>query len=246
MHDLRRLKEIQSIERKIAAKHEMLPGYEAWIAGLLEAEREKGDVDKGEILPTIMIWCIDTGDFERALELARYVLRNEVPLPARYDRQAPCLIAEEISEAALKLLNEGQAFSIDVLEQLDELTADEDMPDEVKAKLMKAIGFEYLRQADAADSGGEGEDRLNFLRAAALAPLRRAQQLHDRCGAKTAIKRLEKLLKAAAATPPASPPPAAEAGAANDNTPPADETGDDNASADGRPGETESPDNTGS
>ena len=36
-HDLRRLKEIASIERKVDAKREMLPTYFPWIEGLLQA-----------------------------------------------------------------------------------------------------------------------------------------------------------------------------------------------------------------
>ena len=36
-HDLRRWKEIASIERKVDAKREMLPTYFPWIEGLLQA-----------------------------------------------------------------------------------------------------------------------------------------------------------------------------------------------------------------
>lgn len=200
-HDLRRLKEIQSIERKIAAKREMIPHYLAWIGGLLDAAKT-GEVDRGEILPTVMVWSIDTGDYAFALELAEYVLVHDVPLPARYERQAACLVTEEIAEGALKALARGEAFPIAVLEELDALTRDFDMPDEVRAKLEKAIGLEFNRQADAADAEAGADPRP--LQDAALARFRRAQDLHERAGVKDRIKRLEKVTSA--------PPPAASEG----------------------------------
>ena len=69
-HDLRRLKEIKSIKAKILAKVEMLPEYRAWCDGLLTAAHDAGAGVAEEVLPTIMVWCIDTGDWTRALELA--------------------------------------------------------------------------------------------------------------------------------------------------------------------------------
>ncbi|MDR6128033.1 phage terminase small subunit [Sphingomonas sp. SORGH_AS_0438] len=200
-HDLRRLKDIQSIQGKIAAKREMLPEYRAWCDGLLAAARDANAGVAEEVLPTIMVWCIDTGDWPRALELARYVLRYDVPLPGRYVRAAPSLIAEEIATAALKIQTAGEAFPIDVLEEVELLVAGIDMHDEIRAKLMKAIGTEYARGADAA-TGPE----ISRQQMAGLAALRKAQDLHDRAGCRQAIQRLEKALAASAALAATSEP----------------------------------------
>lgn len=194
-HDLRRLKEIQSVEAKIAAKREMIGEYAAWVGGLLElGQRESVGVAE-DVLPTIMVWGIDTGDWSYALRLAEHVLRHDIPLPGRYQRTAPALLVEEVAEAALKLQAKGEAFPLDVLEQVEALTAEADMHDEIRAKLMKAMGTELARVADATKPGTPA-----FVAAAerALVPLRRAQDLHGRAGAKMTIQRLQKAIAAAA------------------------------------------------
>lgn len=189
-HDLRRLKSFKSLERRIDIKRELLPAYAAWIEGILAAEAD-GAVDRGEILPTIMIWRIDAGDFEGAMPLAHYVVRNDVPLPPRYDRTAPAFIVEQISEGALIAIEAGIGCDVSLLEELDELTADCDMHDQIRAKLMKAIGLEYDRRAGEA---GDGIDQrpAGELRDAGLDRLRRAHALHDRVGVKKRIEALER------------------------------------------------------
>lgn len=190
--DLRRLKEIQSIERKIAAKREMLPEYDAWVSGLLEAAAETGAAPADEILPTIMVWRIDTGDYHGALKLAEYVLRYHVELPGRYERSAATLIVEEIAEAAIKVLAKGDDFEIDVLTDLEVLAEGEDIFDEVRAKLHKAIGLCLARRAA---NPALPQDAITA-RHAALANLTRARELDDRCGVKTEITKIEKAIRA--------------------------------------------------
>lgn len=186
-HDLRRLRDIQSIEKKIEAKREMLPHYAAWVDGLVAA----GTGLEEDVLPTVMIWRIDTGDFAGAMVLVEHVLAHNVPLPARYERSAPALIVEEIATAALKAQQAGESFPVQTLARVDALTAQADMHDEIRAKLKKAIGVEQMRTAE-----DEAAEPLARAAAAALAleTLRRAQQLNERVGVKDRIKRLEKML----------------------------------------------------
>lgn len=197
-HDLRRLHEIRSVEAKIAAKRDMLPEYRAWCDGELEAGRMTvgNKLAAGaapDVLPTVMIWSIDIGDWPRALELAAHVLRFDVALPSRYKRDAASLVVEEIAEAALKLQGKGERFPLDVLEQVEELTAGADMHDEIRAKLMKAIGVELDAAARAAAEGGDDAAALALL-CRALPALQRASDLHSRVGAKTIIRSVEKAL----------------------------------------------------
>jgi hypothetical protein len=207
-HDLRRLKNIKAIDRKIAAKREMLPEYFAWVDGVLEAGRmtngrELGSTGADEVLPTVMVWSIDTGDWMRALALASHVLRFSVPLPARYERDAATLVLEDIAEVALKVQMQGGSFPLWVLEAVEELTADIDMHDQPRAKLLKAIGAELARAAGDAEP-----DKARPLITSALDRLGRAQALHDRVGVKTQIKGLEKALAAL----PAPSEPTGDAG----------------------------------
>lgn len=203
-HDLRRLKEVASIERRAEIKRdELLPEYATWIEGILTAAEDSDHAVTGEVLPVVMIWRIDAGDYAGALPLAEYVLRHDIPLPARYARSAPALIAEDIAEAALKAQAADKPFPLEILERVDELTGHADMHDEIRAKLMKAIGVEILRQSDTLDAAGP---EYRAMAERALHPLRRAQELHDRSGVKGHVKRLEKALAVTAPVFPPAPP----------------------------------------
>lgn len=198
-HDLRRLKEIKAISLKVDAKKQMLPEYRDWIVGLLAADAGVGGGTSAEVAPTIMVWMIDIGEYDDALVIGEFLLRHNVPLPSRYQRDLPTLIVEEIAEAALKAQAADQPFALDVLEKLESLTEDVDMHDQVKAKLVKALGVEMLRRAEDLEVGEASRAALNQ----AVYYLRGAQTLHDRIGVKDKIKRADKLIAAnLAASPP--------------------------------------------
>lgn len=174
--DRRRLKSVQSIERKKAVKAEVLPEYADYVAGALEGGRGAQD----DVLTTVMVWRVDVGDYAGALAIAVYALQHNLTLPDQYDRTLATVIAEEFAEAALVSLKAEEKFDADQLHQVATLTEKHDMPDQARAKLYKAIGY-----AVQADPG------------AALPYLRRALALHDRVGVKNDIDRLEKAVKAA-------------------------------------------------
>ncbi|MFS0849631.1 phage terminase small subunit [Novosphingobium panipatense] len=67
--DLNALRNIQSTERKIAAKREMIQKYRPWVEGAADAAAGAQD----EIVSTIMVWAIDIQDWPLALKLAEYV-----------------------------------------------------------------------------------------------------------------------------------------------------------------------------
>ena len=194
-HDLRRLKEIKSVAHKVDAKRTMLPEYRDWLDGLVSADAGIGTGVAAEIAPTMMVWMIDIGLFAEAANLAEFLLRHKAPMPARYNRDAATVLVEEIADAALKALGAGGGFDVAVLEKIDDMTADLDMHDEVRAKLCKALGIAAL----AAEEAAEMTERSGLSIAYALASLRRAQALNDRVGVKDKIKRAEKLLAAHAA-----------------------------------------------
>ncbi|MCV6589342.1 MAG: phage terminase small subunit [Marinobacterium sp.] len=170
----RQLKAIQSIQGKCQLKAQLLPEYEPYIEGVLEAD--SGSTD--DVLTTVMIWRIDAGDWDGALQLATYTLKHQLTLPDRYQRTTACLITEEIAEAALKADAEN-AVPIAILQQLATLTEGEDMPDEVRAKLHKAIGLTLMET--------EPQQALNSLKL--------ALNYHDRVGVKKEIERIERQLK---------------------------------------------------
>jgi hypothetical protein len=190
--DLRRLREIQSREKKIELKAELLPAYGPWVDGVLAA----GTAAQDDILLHVMIWRIDTGDYAGAMPLIRHVVAHKLDLPERFDRTAPTMIAEEIAEAALAAHGQGEPFDLAVLEEVAEIVADEDIFDVVRAKLHKAIGLQLQRVAEATEATADGpagaraaaftRARANFVRALAL---------DANAGVKKRIESIERELK---------------------------------------------------
>lgn len=191
--DRRRLKEIQSTKGKIEAKREMLPEYQAWIEGWLKSVDETGVASPDEIVATLMVWRIDTGDYAGALELAEPIIAHKLAMPERYKRAPAALVAEEIAEAALTILGKGEAFDLSILQQTEALTADADMHDEIKAKLLKAIGLEFARRADLEADPAEKA----VLQTNARTALAQALHFNARVGVKKDIDKLDRALRAA-------------------------------------------------
>jgi hypothetical protein len=190
--DRRRLKELQSIARKVDVKREVLPEYGAYVDGALEGGRGAQD----DVLTTIMIWRIDVGDYAGALTIARYALKHKMTLPEHYERTLPAAVAEEFAEAALATLRQGETFDVPSLVEVSELTAAADMHDPIRAKLYKAIGIAQMKAEELDVDRGEP---MNYQRVlAAHEALRRALELDARSGVKQNIARLESTLSDAA------------------------------------------------
>lgn len=179
--DKRDLKSIQSIDKKVKLKRERLPEYSAWIEGRLMAETLAQD----DVLGTIMIWRIDTGDIAGALEIAEPMLANDIKLPEHYQRDLATVVVEEIADRAGTA--DGNVTTSDLL-RVASLTDGRDMPDEVSSKLHKALGLSLREQSPAQ----------------ALEHLQRALQLNARATVKTEIGKLEKQLAASAKASPAN------------------------------------------
>ena len=175
--DRRRLKDVQSMERKAEVKRELLPEYQPWVEGVLQGRLGVQD----DVLMTVMVWRIDAGDYAGALEIARYAIEHKLSMPDQYKRTTACLIAEEMADAALKAHDAGAVLVVEPLQETAEITAGEDMPDEVRAKLFKAIGY--------AMSGNKS------MLGSALEFMKRALGLHDKVGVKKDIEKLERELK---------------------------------------------------
>ena len=188
--DLATLRGIQSVERKIEAKAGMIGRYRAWLAGALASEPPVQD----DIVGTMLIWSIDVGDWDLALQLGEHMLAANLGLPERYKRSPAVTLAEEVADSALRV---AAAVPRAVLEQTLALTAAHDMPDQVRAKLHKAIGLAFQAEADAFDPEAESQ-RAGGKRAlvdAALGHLTRALELDQNAGVKKAIERLNSELK---------------------------------------------------
>lgn len=125
------------------------------------------------------------------------MLKHNLQMPDRFSRTVGCVLAEEIAEAALSAQKTGQPFDAAVLADTAALTAEQDMPDEVRAKLHLALARACL--AGMADE--TPADQAQPIVAAAVADLQRAIALHGSCGGKKDLERAERLLKKFSAEP---------------------------------------------
>lgn len=195
LHDnLRSLSDIQSIEGRNPVKLEMAETFRAWVDGALSAG-QAGTAVQDEIVATMMIWAIDYRDFDRALDIGEHVLKFGIALPERYQRTPACLLAEEIATAVLA---EPELATLQQIVRLGQITGEHDMPDQARAKLLKATGRAFAKAADdfdaEADSAAAGGKPA--LIHAALDALKRALQLNKSIGVKKDIERLERLVTA--------------------------------------------------
>lgn len=178
--DRRRLKDIQSIERKIEVKREILPEYENWINGVLDAGRGGQD----DVLVTAMVWHLDVGSFDEALRIGHYVLQHALVLPDQYQRNVATVLVDEVSDTALAQQKAGKSFPLQVLLEIERLTASHDMHDEARAKLHKALG------AALYDRGDLREAHRHYTR---------ALELNDKIGVKRLLTEIDAALAKASA-----------------------------------------------
>jgi len=191
--DRARLKNIQSTEAKCLLKAELLPAYAPYLEGVLTEGIGAAD----EVVTTAMLWHIDAGNYVEAMRLAEYVLRHNLPMPDRFERTTGTVVAEEVADAALNALRSGAEFDAAILEQACVLTNDQDMPDQVRAKLLLSRARWIMRDLAKAEEAAAGKPSHNAVELTTLAveTLRRAIQLHDGCGGKTDLSKAESQLK---------------------------------------------------
>ncbi|MDC8757516.1 phage terminase small subunit [Janthinobacterium fluminis] len=192
--DRRRLKSIQSVERKIEVKATLLPDYAQWIDGVLAGGKGAQD----DVFATLLVWHIDTGEYDRALTIAAYAMEHKFTLPEGYSRDIPTMLLDEFAEGYLQgKLNADPQHAVTVLGVVEKMTASSDAPDQARAKLHKAIGLAMVAVLDLADDTDIAPALLE-LADNAMANLKRARALSEASGVKKEIERLERRIKRAA------------------------------------------------
>ncbi|MBD2806420.1 phage terminase small subunit [Xenorhabdus szentirmaii] len=200
--DQARLSDLQGTERKIDYKRHVIASYDGWVDGVLTADTGQAD----EVLTHAMIWQMDIGNYDRALDLAEYVIRHNLPLPDRYKRTVGPLLVDEICDKALTIFAADsdtlEPLPLAILERLAELVEPVDMPNQVKAKLFKTLAYTLRRSEQRSD-----KERALFL-------MQQALILFANIGVKKDIETLTRELKKAEGsssddTPPQNSKPAA-------------------------------------
>ncbi len=178
--DMNRLKGIQRKETKAEEKQKLLPDYQGWIDGTLAADSGQAD----EVLTRVMLWHIDAGNIAEALRIGEYVIRHQLAMPDLFQRTAAVTLIDEICDpvlAAFKAQSNVATVSVDLLKALDGLTTGQDVPEQVRAKLWKAIGYTLRTVPETQPE--------------ALEYLQKAIGEFSDIGVKRDIEQLERLLK---------------------------------------------------
>lgn len=192
--DYLRLKQVQSIEGKAELKRQLLPEYVPYVAGVLA----EGKGAQDQVLTTLMVWRMDAGDFSGALDIAQYVINHSLLMADRFERTTGTIVAEEISEMALKTQKAGGSFDLDLLLRTEQIAGQEDMPDQAKAKLHLALGKACAEKVSDDETPETKVIAIGYLESAKNY-LARAIELHTNCGGKKDLERVERLLKKYAA-----------------------------------------------
>lgn len=190
------LKAVQSVEKKIELKKTLLPLYTTWIDGVLGAAADAGQAVHDEVIASMLVWAFDCADWHLAYRIAEHLVRFGLGMPQAFKRDLSTFLAEETADAALKAYASGLPFDLTVVELFAELVDGKDMPDEVKARLVKAQAVGRVKDIEAMDTADNqvAGGRVAAM-VAAIEMFKRALALDERCGVKTEIARLEKLLQ---------------------------------------------------
>jgi hypothetical protein len=183
--DMRRLKDIQSIERKIEVKATLVAEYDDYIDGVLLG----GSGAQDEVVATLCVWNIDVGRFARALEIGAYLIAHGVQLPVRYTRNVQTTLIDEIGGALLAGKVSDSKLMYEIADTTERLTHGHDAPDQARAKLHKAMGMALLQLC-----GDDLTENTKAYAERALAQFTRATELNPAAGVKKQIERLQSRL----------------------------------------------------
>ena len=182
------LKGVQSIANKCQLKADMVDKYLPYVQGVLEQRPGVRD----DVVSTVMTWLIDAGRPEEAMPIAEYVIGTGMPMPDQFSRSAACLVAEEVADQVLNAIKQGQPGNADLMDTVSQITAGHDMPDQVKARVLKARALSIVCALEPLEEAGPGS--LEALQEA-MDYLKTAVSLHDKVGAVKDIERIGRALK---------------------------------------------------
>ena len=134
-NDWQSLQGIQSQAKKNELKADFLPFYKPWIDGTLAA----GVSGQNDMLVKLMVWALDTHDFDTATNIAEFALLNNMVMPEPFTRDVATVYAEQFASEIIKNIENTNEYA-DTLAKAIEVTNDHDMPDQVRAKLYRAYG----------------------------------------------------------------------------------------------------------
>jgi len=139
--DLKSLHDIQSVERKIEVKRTLLiPKYRDYVARL------RADGRSHDLLGYYMVWLLDAGDMEAALELGFSLAAAGASMPERFKQQLPTFLAGTVmdwAEAEDALGRSPEPYFSELFAKAIGGLQDEpwDLPDALRARYYRMRGL---------------------------------------------------------------------------------------------------------
>lgn len=168
------LKDMKSIQERIAKKAEWLPEYLGFIEGCLAVS----PAPQNTTLVHLMIWATDANDFELAVRIAEYVVLNDMVMPEGYTRTTAEFVTEQCAEVFIND-TELAIANASLIERIISLGDGEQIVDEVRAKIYRALG-DALNQAQPME---------------AVSAYKNALRYNPKAGCKKDLEQLEKRLR---------------------------------------------------
>lgn len=116
--DLDALKGLTAIEDKLALKKELLPKWKE----VVDRYRESGAQHPFEPLVRLVIWLIDLGQIDQALDYATFAIAQKQFMPDGFKRDLPTYVTEEIQKWAEDQYKAGasaEPFFSQVIERVE-------------------------------------------------------------------------------------------------------------------------------
>ncbi len=181
--DLERLSALPGMtSRQDLKRSELLPKYQDYVQRYVES----GLVFPNRVVVQVMVWLFDTAQFEDALELADFAIKQGQQMPERFKRRdIQTFVADAVCEWAYdeyKANRSPEPYLSDLLPRVD---GEWSLPEQIPAKYHKLIGIRALEAKDWAK---------------AIEHLERATVLYPKVGVDTRIENARKALRKQAAT----------------------------------------------
>lgn len=139
------LRAIRSRELRNQRKRELLPEYADYLTAVINS----GNPANNAVLVQCCIWALDCEQFSLCLKLADYAIQHGMQSPGGFTRTVPEILLEEMAWQASHSEDPGRYTPY--LLTLADMTAGQDLTDEIRAKFHKALGMaQHLSNPEAA------------------------------------------------------------------------------------------------
>lgn len=184
--DLKRLKELERVQDKIAMKRdELLPKYQPYVERYLA----EGDVFKNSLFAHVVVWLFDTEAFDQAIKWGLVCIEQDQPTPDGIKRNFPTLIADIMLEWCERQAENGQPVEPYCSEIFSKVRHEWRLNEKITAKWFKFVGLLFIR-----DSNGKplasAQDDVEKLKAAQVLFFE-AHKLNKNIGVKTLIEKID-------------------------------------------------------